>query len=341
MIMKKDTKIKASEIKTCIDDAKKILLHCHPFPDPDSVGSVLAMKEYLEGEGKKVTAIIGDSNYPVSLEKLNLDEKILPKNYFDIDPEEFDLFLILDSSSKTQVSREREIKFPKGLKTVVIDHHKTNEGFADLNLILPDCASTTHILYKLFDFWGVELSKDIALYLFLGLFADTGGFKYYNCTPDVLSVAAKLSSINPDYHRIVFDIENSKKPLEIEMMAIALSSIKKHYEDKVVFSLVPYDVIEAKGLSEDDALEGLVPNILRSVIGWEIVASLVEVKEGKTIVSLRTRKEKIFDVSKIATSVGVDGGGHPGAAGTTIMKPINEAEEDLLATIEELYKGEL
>jgi phosphoesterase RecJ-like protein len=340
-MMKKDAKIKAKEIKSCIDEAQKILLHCHPFPDPDSVGSVLAMKEYLEGEGKKVTAIIGDSNYPASLEKLDLKEKFLSKNYFEIDPEEFDLFLVLDSSSKAQISRAKEVKFPKGMKTIVIDHHKTNEGFGDIDLILGDCASTTHVLYKLFDLWGVEISKDMALYLFLGLFADTGGFKYFNSTPEVLSVAAKLASINPDYHRIVFDIENSKKPLEIEMMAIALSSIKKHYNDKVVFSLVPYDVIKVKGLSEDEALEGLIPNILRSVIGWEIVASLVEAKDGKTIVSLRTRKEKVFDVSKIATSVGVDGGGHPGAAGTTIMKSIGEAEEELLATIHELYKGEL
>ena len=339
--MKKNTKIKATEIKTCIDKAQKVLLHCHPFPDPDSVGSVLAMKEYLEREGKDVTAIIGDSNYPASLEKLNLKKKILPKNYFEIEANEFDLFLILDSSSKTQISREKEIEFPKGMKTIVIDHHKTNEGFADINLILADYASTTHVLYKLFDFWRVKISKDMALHLFLGLFADTGGFKYFNSTPEVLFVAANLASINPDCHRIVFDIENSKKPLEIEMMALALSSIKKHHQDKVVFSLVPYDVVKKKGLSEDEVLEGLIPNILRSVVGWEIVASLVEAKKGKTIVSLRTRKEKIYDVSKIATSIGVNGGGHPGAAGTTIMKDINGAEEELLAVIQELYKEKI
>lgn len=337
MTMKKTDKIKAEKIKSYIDNSKKILLHCHPFADPDSVGSVLAMREYLMSEGKEVIAIIGDSGYPATLNKLCLEEKILPINYFESEIDSFDLFLILDSSSKTQISRIGEFEFPKGMKTVVIDHHKTNKGFGNIDLILDNCASTTHILYKLFHLWNVDITKDIALYLFIGLFADTGGFKYLNSTPEVLSVASTLASINPDFHSVVFDIENSKSPLEVEMMGLALSSINKHFNDRVAFSLIPYDLVKKKNLSKKEALEGLIPNILRSVLGWEIVASLVEVSEGETVVSLRTRDEKIYDVSKIALTVGVNGGGHPGAAGVTIMNDIKGAEKELLKAIRDLY----
>ena len=45
--MRKEDELKAQEIKLCIEGAKKILLHCHPFSDLDSVGSVLAMREFL------------------------------------------------------------------------------------------------------------------------------------------------------------------------------------------------------------------------------------------------------------------------------------------------------
>ena len=37
-----------------IQKANRILLHCHPSPDPDSVGSALAMKFVLEGMGNPI-----------------------------------------------------------------------------------------------------------------------------------------------------------------------------------------------------------------------------------------------------------------------------------------------
>lgn len=329
--------VKSKEILKNIIKSNHILLHCHPYPDPDSVCSVLAMREFLLKIDKNVTAIIGDSDYPLSLQKLGLEEKILPCDLSKVNIDDFDLFIILDSSSKSQISRKINVIFPKKMKTIVIDHHKTNQGFGDLNLVIDDCASTTHILYKLFRLWDIEITKSIALYIFLGLFADTGGFKYLNATAEVLSVASELVKINPNYHKIVFDIENSKKPIELEMMGLALSSLKKYFNGKVVFSSIPYPLLEERNISKEDAFEGLIPDILRSVVGWDIVASLVEVNENETVVSIRTRDEKKYDVSKIAISVGINGGGHRGAAGTTILKNIEASEKELIKAIKGLY----
>ena len=327
----------AELIKNSIDKANKILLHCHPFPDPDSIGSVLAMKEYLESRGKSVTAIIGDTGYPKNLRSLELEREIKPLKYSDVKLKEFDLFLILDSSSKTQITNESKVEFPDNMTTIVIDHHKTNEGYGDINLIGVDYASTTHILYELFRLWNVEISQSMALNLFIGMFADTGGFKYVNTTPEVLSVAAKLASINPNYHNIVFDIENCKSPIELKMMGLALQNTKEFCNGKVAFSMLSYDIIKENNLSYNDSLEGLIPDILRSVINWDIVASLVEVRREETVVSLRTRREDIYDVSKIAVLVGVNGGGHSGAAGTTVMRNCEETKEELLRVINDIY----
>ena len=71
----------AEKIKTYIEKAENILLHCHPFPDPDSIGSVLAMKEYLESKGKAVTAIIGDSKYPENLSNLQIERRYFLKTF--------------------------------------------------------------------------------------------------------------------------------------------------------------------------------------------------------------------------------------------------------------------
>jgi phosphoesterase RecJ-like protein len=194
------------------------------------------MKEYLENNDKQVTAIIGDTDYPANLAKLDLKSKIKPLKYSDVMLDQFDLFIILDSSSPTQVSNVENLEFPENMRTIVIDHHKTNKGYGDINLVMDDCASTTHILYKLFKSWDIEISPSMALNLFIGIYADTGGFKYPNSTPEVLSIAAELSTINPNYHEIVFDIENYKTPIELKMQGLALQSIQEFLGGKVAFS---------------------------------------------------------------------------------------------------------
>ena len=74
-----------------VQKAKHILLHCHPSPDPDSVGSVLAMKLALEQLGKKVTLIKGDSEIPKAF-AFPSDETITQKSYPEVDLKDFDLF---------------------------------------------------------------------------------------------------------------------------------------------------------------------------------------------------------------------------------------------------------
>lgn len=335
--MTDETKKMAPIILDAIKKSRKILLHCHPYPDPDSIGSVLAMTAVLKKFGKDVMPIIGDSEYPQTLIGLPNRNWMQLKNYTQINPNEFDSFIILDSSSPSQVSQLAEITFPENMTTLVIDHHTTNTKFGKINLVEPTYCSTSQILYDLFNLWGVKIDPDIAICLFMGIFADTGGFKYLNSTPDVLQIASELTQLNPNYHKVVFDLENSKKPIEIEMMGLALSSIEKFFSGNVVLSLISDEEIKKRNLSKSDAMEGLIASLLRSVIGWNVVASLVEAEPGVVTVSLRTRDENKFDVSKIVKLVGVKGGGHRGAAGTTIYAPFDIAKKMLLDSIAKAY----
>ena len=132
-------------------------------------------------------------------------------------------------------------------------------------------------------------------------------------------------------------IPNNKKPIELEMLGLALSNIHEYYSSQVVFSVISNEDLRSRNISKEDSMEGLIGNTLRSVSGWTLVASLVEAEPDIVTVSLRTRDEKRYDVSKIAKSIGENGGGHTGAAGTTIHKPLGEAITSLLGVISEFY----
>jgi nanoRNase/pAp phosphatase (c-di-AMP/oligoRNAs hydrolase) len=71
----------APKILEAIEKSDNILLHCHPYPDPDSIGSVLAMANILKKLGKNVVPIVGDTKYPDSLLSLPNHELIQSKNY--------------------------------------------------------------------------------------------------------------------------------------------------------------------------------------------------------------------------------------------------------------------
>jgi len=223
------------------------------------------------------------------------------------------------------------------MNTIVIDHHITNSKFGKINLVEPLYSSTCQIIYELFNLWGVKIDLDIALYLFIGIFGDTGGFKYQNTTPEVLKAAYELAKINPNYHKFIFEYENSMTPNEFEAMRLAFNSVETHLSDRIIFSTLSYDKIKKKGLNKSDAIEGMIADKLITVIGWDLAASLVELEPGIVRVSLRTRNQDKYDVSVIAKSIGKGGGGHKGASGTTIYAPLETAKKSLLKLISELY----
>lgn len=331
----KEVSDKAPELLALIKDAKSVLLHCHPSPDPDSVGSALAMKFALEDMGKKVTVIKGDSPVPKGFVSFPGIGDIVLKSYIEIDPKDFDLFIIQDSGSKDMVSRKGEVSFPVGMKTVIIDHHASNPGFADLNLIDTTSPATAFILFQLFSFWNIELRREIALNLFMGMYTDTGGFKYQPCDYRILLAAAECARVAPDYTKVIFDMENSQSRENIYFQALALHSIETFCNDSVAISAVSSKELNEKHIPSDMIYGGEIANSLKSVVGWNIGVFMIEIEPHKIKMNFRSRDTEKYNVSKLAVALG--GGGHRAAAGAGFSGTIDEAKHAVVSKIKELY----
>ncbi len=327
----------APEILATIQTAKKILLHFHPNPDPDSVGSALAMAHALRGLGKEVTVIKGDSPMPNYLNFLPGYETIVPKSYLEINPADYDLFLILDISQPDRITNLGKVNFPSTLKTILIDHHKSATPFAEINLIDASYPATAQILFDLFTLWKINFTPEIASCLFLGLYTDTGGFKYPGTKPETFLAAGTLARFAPNFPELVSNLENNNTPNQLKFESLAFRSIEVISGKVALVALAAKDLL-AEGLRPEDGKGVSIPNRLRSVKGWEIGALLLEdVSSGAPLIrlSMRARDGAVYDVSRLAVALG--GGGHAAAAGAALKMSLAEAKKLFLEKLFETY----
>ncbi len=325
---------KAPVILAEIKKAKSVLLHCHPSPDPDSVGSALAMKFAVEQLGVKATVFKGDSEIPDAFMHFPGARDIVQKNFFELDLAEFDLFIIQDSGSKEMISRFKPIEFPLPMRTIVIDHHASNQGYGDINLVEPTYPAACQVLHDLFMEWQIKLTPEIAANLFIGMYTDTGGFKYRGTTARTFAVAAELTKIVPSFPKLISDMENSRTPGDLALQALALSNIETFLNGKCGLSIVTLAGLKEKNIPMSDVHAGMISPILQSVKEWSIAGVIIEVAPGNIKMSFRS-KDADYDVSKLAVALG--GGGHKDAAGAVLMMPLEDAKKLVVQKMEELY----
>jgi phosphoesterase RecJ-like protein len=328
-------KEKAPLILAEIKKAKSILLHCHPSPDPDSVGSALAMKFTLEQLGKKATVIKGDSDIPQAFMHFPGAEDIVQKNFFEVDLAAFDLFISLDTASVDRISTLGSIKFPPSLKVINIDHHATNPGFGMIDLLEISYPATGQILFDLFSCWGIKITHEIAANLFIGIYTDTGGFKFRGATMRTFEAAAGLVRIIPDFPKIISDMERSRSPEHVAFLGLGLSSIESLLGGKFALASISLADLAENNIPVSEAHSSNISPFIMSVTDWEVGGCLCEIAPGIIKGSFRSANIEKYDVAKLTEALG--GGGHRGAAGVTLKMSIEEAKKSVVAKAKELY----
>ena len=313
------------ELKNKIEQAESIIVFSHVSPDGDTLGSNLAISIMIEKYfGKKA-----DSVYVGTLPSLYsyLPDFTRFKDVQAIDKnKKYDLAIAVDVASKDRMVYGSTI-FDNAKFRVNIDHHKTNNGYGDINIIDGDAACVGIILYEIFKDWHFEITKDTARCIYTSLLTDTGGFKYENTTPETFMLAAELVrlGVSPAYEfRACYE---TKPQSMVQFQAYVVMNTLFYNNGKIAFSKITRSDMSKFGAT-DDFTEGIV-DVLRTSKNVEIAALLKETKEGYTKVSLRS---KTADLTPIVTDFG--GGGHTFAAGCTIKKPIAIAFDKLLKRVQ-------
>ena len=105
----------------------------------------------------------------------------------------FDLCFALDCADKSRLGNLRVNIFDNAKNTVCIDHHITNNGYADINIIKPEATSTGEVLFEVLTECGFSLDSYSAMCLYTAIASDSGCFKYSSTTPK-LSISSMSQS---------------------------------------------------------------------------------------------------------------------------------------------------
>jgi len=319
-----------NQINLAINKSKNILISLHPGPDEDSIGSCLSMYWYLKSLNKNPVVLSGDSSLPAHFSFLPGSELILAKNIFQIDLNKFDLLIALDQSSLDQISKINLLTIPNQVNSINIDHHQTNTNFAKINFVDSNSPATCQILYQFFKSQKIEITPNMAINLFAGIWSDSQ-FKYPKTTFETFKIASNLTKIYPNFPDIIFQLENNQTPGMLIFKGLALKNIHKFYNDNLVVSVVSHQDFVDNNLVPQDSDKSNISNILKSVIGWNIAVTISEIEVNVCNVSLRTRDSTKFDVSKIAKQLG--GGGHPAASGARLNKSAKQSLNEIVKAV--------
>ncbi len=305
------------EIGKILKEKNSFLIVTHKNPDGDAIGSSFALYNVLKELGK--TVYIEIPTKPAYIYDFLEDYSIveITSNSKDVE-----VVIALDSAEMHRCGLEKD--YIKDKLLINIDHHKTNPGYGDINLIEPDAAAVGCIVYEILKINNFPITKKTAEYLYLSILTDTGSFRYSSTTPKTFKIAAELLEKGVEPWYIASNVYEREVPETYKLLALTLDTLELHLGGKLALLYTTQDMFKKTNTTADNT-ESFV-NYARSIRGVEVGVFLREDEQCVFKISIRSKGN--VDVSEIATRF--EGGGHKNAAGGTIRAPLEEAKQKII-----------
>lgn len=311
-------------ILAVIEKSSSFLITSHESPDPDAVGSSLALANYLSALGKDVTVYLCDP-VPENCAFLPMADQV----YGELPERDFDVCFVLDvgefrRSGKAVTSCTRIGRF------VNIDHHLGCDPFGAHNLIDPKASATAALIYRIIKAAGDEVDYPTALCIYTAILSDTGSFHYSNSDPEAFAIAGEMVSKGVKAWDVNENLYESEPLQRIALLALALSDLTVSPSGEYASVTVTLEMYRQTGSSAEDTDRFI--NYPRSIRGVQVALFFREVSEGLFKVGFRSKGK--VDVSAVSAHFG--GGGHHNAAGCTVKGTLAEVKTLVFDRLEKM-----
>lgn len=323
-------KVVPEDISRIIRNTDNFVLMTHLHPDGDALGSLFALADILESQGKKVFRYLEDplSHLYEFLPGCHLGQTDLAALQTFVAGANGNIAAIsMDCGDCDRLGREKR-ELLNLHPFLVIDHHRGHREFGDYRWLDAHRSSTGEMVYELAMELDVEPSYIAAYNLYVAISTDTGSFRYENTSPRTLQIAAELvkSGVRPE--EVAGYVYDNFTLQRLRLMEQVLATLQLFEADQLAFITVTNKMLADCGAMREDA-EGFInyPRALRTV---KVAVFLKETSEGGVSVSLRAKGG--CDVAEVAADFG--GGGHRNAAGFRLAdQKVPEVQEQVLQAL--------
>jgi len=321
------------QITNKIKNAQHILLTSHSDPDGDAVSSVLALGLALSRLDKKVT-LYNSSPIPAVYRFLPSVERIV-RHIKKI--ETYDVALILDCGNLSRVGQTSSTisQIPV---VINIDHHISNTGFGDIQLIDANACSTAELVYRVIKALDVPLDKDIATSIYTGILTDTGSFRFSNTNPAAFAISHEMTELGVEPYSVAQHVFGTYSLERIKLLNLALDSLEISQNGKLSVMTVTNAMFDFTKTHPED-VDGMI-NYGRRIQDVKVAALIQEQRNGISKSDSRRhfhvslRSDGSVDVAAIAGVFG--GGGHASAAGFQAETSLLKLKSDIITLAQNL-----
>lgn len=313
-----------SGIMAALEAAQNIVLIAHIQPDGDTLGSSFALAEVAARMGK-TAAVCCDGEMPSRYAALFAPHTLLAPQAA---PGDIELALAVDCADSARLGRCQKL-FKRAKTTANIDHHATNNGYAQINHIA-QASSVGEMVFELMRFAGVAPDENTAKFLYIAMATDTGNFTYSNTTRKVMEAAARLVELF-DLRGTADVLFRQRSLMSTRLIGRALSRLELFKDGRIAFlTLLESDMKELGAQSAD--CESIV-DFAREIEQTQVAVFFRELPAG---VKISFRSKGDVDVGAVAALYG--GGGHAGASGCMTGGKLDEVKKSVMDKLSELVQ---
>jgi phosphoesterase RecJ-like protein len=304
---------------------RHFLLTTHVRPDPDGLGSMLALAGALDRLGKSVEMVVA-STYPPRYDFLDPARRVRR-----FDPGSVgagtDAIVVLDTGTWNQLGDFGAYLRQSSADKAVIDHHLTQDDLGAVRLVDTTAEATGRLVFEALAALGVPLDTALAQHLFIALATDTGWFRHSNTTPATFALAGDLQAAGARPTEAYESLYERNSLPRLRLMGVVLGRLQTAAAGRIAWTEIHRGDYAATGAIPQDSEELI--NYPRSVAGVEVALLLAEQPRGGIKVSLRSRAG--VDAARLAEQFG--GGGHRQAAGAVLDTTLDDARARVLAAV--------
>ncbi len=239
---------------------------------------------------------------------------------------QYSLIAGVDCADKLRLGKLYK-RFKKAPLTLNIDHHVTNDRFAEMNYIA-EASSAGEIVYELAQALGAAHDSDTAKYLYVAISTDTGNFTYSNTGKKSMAYVSEFVELF-DLRHTADVLFRRRSLVSTRLIARALSRLELFSGGEIAaLTLLQADLNEIGATGAD--CENIV-DFAREIEETKIAVFFRELDTG---VKVSFRSKGDYDVGAAAAAFG--GGGHVNASGCCLGGTLEDAKRDILKKLQEL-----